>query len=87
MTVYRALDFLQKNQLIHRIASQNSYTACETPEHDHHAQLLLCEKCGNTEEVSIGLLEKALQKMAKLYHFMLSEKPMEIVGTCRKCLV
>jgi len=65
MTVYRALDFLQKHHLIHRIASQNAYTACETPDHEHHAQLLLCEKCGHTEEVSTKILEDALQKMAK----------------------
>jgi Fur family zinc uptake transcriptional regulator len=85
MTVYRGLDFLQKQHLIHRVASQNAYTACDTPEHNHHAQLLLCEKCGQAEEISVIALEKALQKTAKQYQFSLSDHPMEITGACKNC--
>lgn len=85
MTVYRALDFLQKQQLIHRIATQNAYTACDTPELNHHAQLLLCERCSHAEEVSAILLEKTLRKIAKKNQFILSDKPMEITGICKNC--
>lgn len=87
MTVYRALEFLQQQQLVHRVASQNAYTACDTPEQSHHAQLLLCEKCGHAEEVSAPLLENALQTMVKQHSFKLSNKPMEILGICENCLL
>jgi len=86
MTVYRGLDFLQKQHFIHRVASQNAYTGCDTPEHSHHAQLLLCEKCGQAEEINAVSLEKALQTMAKQYRFALSNNPMEITGTCKNCI-
>jgi Fur family zinc uptake transcriptional regulator len=85
MTVYRGLSFLQEQKLIHRVASQNAYTACDTPEHIHHAQLLLCEKCGQAEEINATALEKALQTTAKFYHFHLSNSPIEISGICKNC--
>lgn len=87
MTVYRTLDFLQKQQLIHRVASQNAYTACDTPEHQHQAQLLLCEKCGQAEEIKAAHLEEALHTMARQYQFVLSDKPMEITGICKNCSI
>ena len=44
-TVYRALDFLLANGLIHRIESQNAFFSCDHPHHSHRfrplVQLLL----------------------------------------------
>jgi Fur family transcriptional regulator, zinc uptake regulator len=85
MTVYRALNFLQKHFLIHRIDSQNAYTYCDTPAQIHHPQILLCKDCGNTKEVNIDFLEKSLKKAAKQHNFALSNKPIEITGTCEHC--
>src|SRR5687767_10502462 len=41
MTIYRGLDFLQDNHLIHRLESQNSYKSCETPHEEHTASFLI----------------------------------------------
>jgi Fur family zinc uptake transcriptional regulator len=86
MTVYRGLDFLEKQGLIHRVASQNAYTACSAPNHNHYAQLLLCQKCGKAEEISAAALEKALEKIAEQYQFSLSNHPIEITGICNNCV-
>lgn len=85
MTVYRTLDFLQEQHLVHRVASQNAYTACEMPQHSHRSQLLLCEQCGQTEEINLKTFEKILNSIAKDYLFTLSEKPVEITGICKNC--
>jgi Fur family zinc uptake transcriptional regulator len=85
MTVYRALDFLQKQHLIHRLASKSTYAACDIPHEHHHAHFLLCEKCGHSEEVRSVPLEKAAKNLAAEYHFELSAKPIEIMGTCKAC--
>jgi len=85
MTVYRALDFLQQNSLVHRIASNNSFTACESPHHHHYAQLLVCENCGITQEIESKSLYKSLQDTAKQHHFTLSTKSIEITGLCSSC--
>src|SRR5690606_29397539 len=39
-TVYRALDFLQAQGLVHRIESRNAYVGCPHPETDHTGQLM-----------------------------------------------
>jgi len=48
ITVYRALDFLMENGLVHRIESRNAFLACA---HDHDAAamvaFLICERCGS----------------------------------------
>src|SRR5207245_5812502 len=52
ITVYRALDFLMQNGLVHRIESRNAYLACA---HDHDAAamvaFLICERCGSVGEI------------------------------------
>ena len=52
ITVYRALDFLMTNSLVHRIESRNAYLACA---HDHDqaslVAFLICERCGSVGEI------------------------------------
>ena len=47
ITVYRALDFLMENGLVHRIESRNAFLAC-AHDHDEAAMVafLICERCG-----------------------------------------
>ena len=52
-TVYRALEFLIEQGLVHRIESQNAYVACACPEHAHGFQLLICRQCGYVEELHL----------------------------------
>src|SRR6185437_14762106 len=51
ISVYRALDFLRENGLVHRIESRNAFVACL---HNHRADalvaFLLCERCGAVGE-------------------------------------
>src|SRR6202521_1791611 len=53
ITVYRALDFLRENGLVHRIESRNAFIACV---HDHATSdpvvFLICEKCGAVGEAA-----------------------------------
>src|SRR5246127_6022189 len=52
ITVYRALDFLMQNGLVHRIESRNAYLACASG-HDEYATMafLICERCGLVGEI------------------------------------
>lgn len=51
-TVYRALDFLERRGMVHRIASISAYVACTAGETAHAAAFLICDCCGATEEVT-----------------------------------
>ncbi|PXA87811.1 Fur family transcriptional regulator [Caulobacter sp. D4A] len=49
-TVYRALEFLEKQGFAHRIESLNSYVACRREADGHAAAFLICDCCGATRE-------------------------------------
>lgn len=51
-TVYRALDFLEKQGFAHRIESLNAYVACRKVGEVHAAAFLICDCCGLTREVA-----------------------------------
>lgn len=51
-TVYRALEFLERKGLAHRIASISAYVACSTGGSDHAAAFLICDCCGATQEIT-----------------------------------
>src|SRR5215468_4619381 len=49
-TVYRALEFLVRLGLAHRIESLNAYIACDVGACERSTIFLICEKCGAAEE-------------------------------------
>ncbi|QTD43906.1 Fur family transcriptional regulator [Ottowia testudinis] len=50
-TVYRALDFLQEQQLVHKVDATNTFVFCDHADHDHPALLLICTGCGRIDEL------------------------------------
>jgi len=61
--LYRALDFLRENGLVHRIESRNAYVACV---HNHGGDdlvvFLICESCGAVGEAPGGGAAEALKR-------------------------
>ncbi len=51
-TVYRALEFLERKGLVHRIASISAYVACTAGDRAHAAAFLICDCCGATQEIT-----------------------------------
>jgi len=49
-TVYRALDFLTRAGLVHKVEALNAYTACLHGEECGTAELFICEQCGKVDE-------------------------------------
>ncbi|MFZ3035010.1 MAG: Fur family transcriptional regulator [Parvibaculum sp.] len=84
-TVYRALDFLMAEGLIHKIESLNAYLGCGEAGHPHESQFLICRQCGTTEEIVDAGLDKALAAATKKAGFAVERKVVEIVGVCRRC--
>ena len=52
-TAYRALEFWQTHNFIHRIESLNSYFICKTNHPHKGAQYMICNKCGEVIESHI----------------------------------
>jgi Fur family zinc uptake transcriptional regulator len=86
ITVYRALDFLMQNGLVHRIESRNAFLACA---HDHDeasaVAFLICEICGSVGEIPAAPVAQALNDTARLTGFAPKLSVVEITGTCAHC--
>jgi Fur family zinc uptake transcriptional regulator len=85
-TVYRALDFLLEQGIISRIESKNAYVPCAHPDHAHACVFLICEHCGESEEIENPGLEKLLIRNAVTQGFQVTKSIVELKGTCAKCL-
>ena len=86
ITVYRALDFLMENGLVHRIESRNAFLACA---HDHDAAamvaFLICERCGSVGEIPAAPVAQSLNAAARSTGFAPRLSVVEITGTCAHC--
>ena len=85
MAVYRALEFLMENGLVHRIASQNAFVGCARPETDHAAGFLICRECGTTAELDSQSLSDALKSAVAARGFTVDKQVLELSGTCPHC--
>jgi Fur family transcriptional regulator, zinc uptake regulator len=86
ISIYRALDFLLENGLVHRLASRNAYLACG---HGHAAQepivFLICDVCGDVVEATSPAMRGALSEIAGQARFSPRAQVMEVAGRCRAC--
>src|ERR1700709_2928127 len=86
ITVYRALDFLMENGLVHRIESRNAWLAC-AHDHDQTAMgaVLICERCGSVGEIPALPVAQSLNAAARASGFAPKMSVVEITGTCAHC--
>jgi len=86
ITVYRALDFLMENGLVHRIESRNAFLAC-AHNHDETAVVafLICEICGSVGEIPAAPLAQSFNAAARGTGFAPKLSVVEITGTCAHC--
>lgn len=84
-TIYRTLDFLMEFGLIHKLESTNAFVACHHFDCHHPVQFLICDTCGEVQEIqSIGLKD-TLNKQAETVGFNVIKQTIEAHGTCAAC--
>lgn len=95
-TVYRALDFLLEQGLIHKVERLNAFVGCADAldhpadcgceaAHDHPHQFLICRTCGATREISDPAVARALEGATRRLGFHVSRATVEIEGLCEGC--
>ncbi len=84
-TVYRALEFLLDNGLIHKIESLNAYMGCNDPEQAHVSQFLICTVCQQVAELDNPKIKQVIEQQALKTGFEISEQTIEIKGVCPQC--
>jgi len=84
-TVYRALDFLRQQCLVHRIESRNSFVGCPEPDRPHGGQFLICRTCGQAAELNDARIDDAIRLSAARAGFAVARRTIEIEGECPTC--
>jgi Fur family zinc uptake transcriptional regulator len=84
-TVYRALDFLMAQGLIHRIESLNAFVGCPMPDRRHHSQFLICTGCGGVAEIDDPQIDAAISRSAGNKGFSVERLTVELQGRCPAC--
>lgn len=84
-TVYRALDFLLAQGLIHRIESLNAFIGCAHPAEAHTSQFLICRDCGAAAELQDASINRALARSAGNLGFLVMDRTVELRGLCAHC--
>lgn len=84
-TVYRALDFLLEEGLIHRINSLNAFIGCPAPMQKHQSHFLICQSCNVAVELDNTALNQRLALCAKEADFSIIGHSVEISGLCSAC--
>ena len=91
MSVYRILDFLASERLVHRIKTTNKFIACShiSCNHEHKAwQFLICQNCDKVEEVDLekSILNKITDAIQEV-GFQVAGRQFELEGVCSDCSV
>lgn len=85
ITVYRALEFLEAQGLVHRIESRNAFVACTHPHDGRPAAMLVCEACGLVAELDVPELFAGLEAAAEGQGFRPARTVVEMSGRCSAC--
>ncbi len=84
-TVYRALDFLLEQGLVHKLESLHTYISCIHPDHPHASQFLICDDCGEVAEIEDSIMTKSIKAASKAIGFRTKRPVVELLGTCAQC--
>lgn len=84
-TVYRALDFLVEQGLVHRVESLNAFIGCIEPGHAVQQEIFICRQCGVATEINDPELGTRIQQDARALGFQVERQTIEVVGVCRDC--
>jgi len=89
MSVYRIMEFLEQNQLAHKLNLANKYVACchIDCQHSHGVpQFLICGVCQRVKEIDLGkITELELKQGVRDAGFELVSPQLEINCICEKC--
>lgn len=84
-TVYRSLEFLLDEGLIHQLTSINAYVPCCHPRARHTAAFLICEQCLRVQECSSLPVQEIMAFAEQDVGFKVKRSVIELSGRCQAC--
>lgn len=84
-TVYRSLEFLLSEGLIHQLTSINAYVPCCHPRAQHTAAFLICDQCQRVQECSSLPVQEMMSFAEQDVGFTVERSVIELSGRCQVC--
>lgn len=93
VSIYRILECLDQNGLLHRIWSSGRVLkcdldeehGCERQQHDHCHHSLVCRGCGRVEEVHCPDIAPLQAEIARESGYLIESHYLEFSGLCKQC--
>ena len=93
VSIYRIIDCLEKNGLVHKVLSTNKVKKCKLEHEDtckkhednHCHHLLICEKCNSVEEIHCAGISSVIKKVESDSRFKIKTHNLEFHGICNAC--
>jgi Fe2+ or Zn2+ uptake regulation protein len=82
-TVYRTLEFLAENGLVHPAHVGSGHLVYQMSAGDHHH--LICRTCGEEVEVKHAVLENLYRKLETGTGYRLTDSHVTFFGLCPRC--
>ncbi|MBU3971760.1 MAG: transcriptional repressor [Alphaproteobacteria bacterium] len=83
-TIYRALEFLERMGLAHRLSTLKAYVACHRDLPAHSPAFLICECCGALREIPAPVAT-SLATAAAALGYTIDHITIEAEGRCQPC--
>ena len=86
-TVYRQLEKLHEQGLVHKIVTDDGtrYQFCDCRRHGLDCFLIKCEQCGCVEHVDCAHLGELYGHLAEEHHFRINPRRTLFYGLCQAC--
>lgn len=86
--IYRALERLVNQGLVHRLESLNAFIACNqrvANSGNHTCTFTICSDCKSVAELSDRSMERQLKRLERTQNFNISSATIELHGHCHSC--
>ena len=84
-TVYRALEFLVEQGILHRVEALNGYVVCRHLDCAHPSVILTCRDCGKVDEMAADEGFMALRQLCAGHGSEMDEQQLLLNGRCVQC--
>ena len=84
-TVYRALEFLVEQGILHRVEALNGYVVCRHLDCAHPSVILTCRDCGKVDEMAADEAFMTLRQLCAGHGFEMDEQQLLLNGRCVQC--
>lgn len=93
VSIYRVLDCLESNHLLHRLMGSGKVVRCQLPSeahcthsgHYHCHHILVCQQCDKVSEVHCAGVETMIETLENQTQFEIRHHALEFTGVCATC--